>query len=75
MLLLVNFSYELGIIIIRYDFLEARWMILSNIRTNFNLSSFPFQSIFCGQMANYKLRSYQAEMPFEPGKSHLGWFK
>ena len=34
----VNFSYELAITMITYDFLEARWNILSNLRTDFNLT-------------------------------------
>ena len=36
--LLVNFSYELGQIMTRYDFLWARWVILSNVRNNLNLT-------------------------------------
>ena len=31
MLFLVKLSYELGIIMIKYDFLEARWVILRNV--------------------------------------------
>ena len=35
--LLVNFSCELGQIMTRYDFLWARWVILSNVWTDLNL--------------------------------------
>ena len=35
---LVNFSCELGQIMTRYDFLWARWVILSNVRTDLNLT-------------------------------------
>ena len=35
--LLVNFSCELGQIMTRYDFLWARWVILSNVRTDLEL--------------------------------------
>ena len=31
-------SCELGPIMTRYDFLWARWVILSNVRTNLNLT-------------------------------------
>ena len=37
-LLLVNFSYELGYIMTRYDLLEARRVILSNVRPDSNLT-------------------------------------
>ena len=30
--------YEVGQIMSRYDFLDARWVILSNVRTDFNLN-------------------------------------
>ena len=36
--LLVNFSCELGQIMTRYDFLWVRRVILSNVRTNLNLT-------------------------------------
>ena len=36
--LAVNFSCELGQIMTRYDFLCAVWVILSNVRTDFNLT-------------------------------------
>ena len=36
--LLVNFSCELGPIMTRYDFLWARLVILSNVRTDLNLT-------------------------------------
>ena len=36
--LLVNFSCELGQIMTRYDFLWARWVILSNVWTDLNLT-------------------------------------
>ena len=35
--LLINFSCEVGQIMTRYDFLWARWVILSNVQTNLNL--------------------------------------
>ena len=41
--LLVNFSCEL-VPIIRYDFLEARQVILNNVETYFNLTYFHFWS-------------------------------
>ena len=44
--LLVNFSCELGPIMTRYDFLWARWVILSNVRTDLNLTYFRFWSTF-----------------------------
>ena len=37
-LILVNFSCELGQIMTRYDFLKARRMILSNVQTDSNLT-------------------------------------
>ena len=40
--LLVNFAHGLGQVIARYDLLEARWLILSNVRTDFNLTWFHF---------------------------------
>ena len=36
--LLVNFSCELGKIMTRYDFLWARLVILSNVRTDLHLT-------------------------------------
>ena len=36
--LLVYFSCELGPIMTRYDFLWAKWVILSNVRTDLNLT-------------------------------------
>ena len=33
--LLLNFAYEFGPIITRFDFLEARWVILSNVWIHF----------------------------------------
>ena len=36
--LLVNFSCELGQRMTRYDFLWARWVILSNVRTDLNFT-------------------------------------
>ena len=36
--LLVNFSCEMGQIMNMYDFLEARWVILSNVRTDSNFT-------------------------------------
>ena len=44
--LLVNFSHELAQIITTYDFLSARQAILSNVRTDFNLTQFLFWSTF-----------------------------
>ena len=38
MSLLVNFSCELGQIMTRYDFLWARLVILSNVRTDLNFT-------------------------------------
>ena len=35
--LLVNLSYQLGTMMSRYDFLEARRVILRNVRTDYNL--------------------------------------
>ena len=35
--LLVNFLYQLGTMMSRYDFLEARRVILSNVLTDYNL--------------------------------------
>ena len=35
--LLVNFSYQVGTMMSRYDFLEARRVILRNVRTDYNL--------------------------------------
>ena len=43
--LLVNFSCELGQIMTRYDFLWAKWVILSTVRTDLNLTYFHFWSI------------------------------
>ena len=34
----VNFSCELGLIMTIYDFLWARWVILSNVRTDLNFT-------------------------------------
>ena len=50
--LLVNFSCELGQIMTRYDFLWAIWVILSNVRTNLNLTQFNFWSSFHVNGAN-----------------------
>ena len=44
--ILVNFSYELRQIMTRYAFLEVRWVILSNVRTDSNLTWFYFWSTF-----------------------------
>ena len=35
--LLVNFSYQVGTMMSRYDFLEARRVILNNVRNDYNL--------------------------------------
>ena len=40
--LLVNFSHELAQIMTMYDFLSAKQAILSNVRTDFNLTQFSF---------------------------------
>ena len=37
MTLLVNFSYQLGTMMSSYDFLEARRVILNNVRTDLQL--------------------------------------
>ena len=50
--LLVNFSCELGQIMTRYDFLWARWVILSNVRTDLNLPNFTFGQLFMWIGAN-----------------------
>ena len=42
----INFSCELGQIMTRYDFLWARWVILSNVRTDLHLTSFYFWSTY-----------------------------
>ena len=42
--LLVNLSCELGQIMIRYDFMWARWVILSNVRTD------CFQIVYRGEV-------------------------
>ena len=42
MLLVIIFSYELDIILTRYDFLEAWGVIFSIVRTNSNLTWFYF---------------------------------
>ena len=44
--LFVNFSFELGKIITRYDFLEAKWMILNNDKTFSNLNKVRTPSNF-----------------------------
>ena len=43
---LVNFSYELGQIMTRYDFQETRWVNLSNVWTDSNLTQFRFWSTY-----------------------------
>ena len=40
--ILVNFAHELAQIITTYDFLSATQAILSNVRTDFNLTKFLF---------------------------------
>ena len=53
--LLVNFSCELRQIMTRYDFLWARWVILSNVRTDLNLTyswNFTFDQLFMWIGAN-----------------------
>ena len=47
--LLVNFSCELGQILIRYGFLWARRVILNNVRTD---SNFQFWATFYVNWAN-----------------------
>ena len=44
--LLVNFSHELAQIMTTYDFLSAKQVILSNVRTDFNLTQILFWSTF-----------------------------
>ena len=51
-LLLVNFSCDLGQIMTTYDFLWARWVILSNVRTNWTWSNFIFGQLFMWIGAN-----------------------
>ena len=55
--LVVNFTCELGQIMIRYDFLWAGWVILNNIRTDFNLTLFHLVKFSCelGQIMTYGL--------------------
>ena len=43
---LVNFAYEVAQIINTYDFLSAKQSILSNVRTDFNLTQFLFWFTF-----------------------------
>ena len=45
--LLVNFSCELGPIMTRYDFLWARWVILSNVRTDSQLNLILLVNFSC----------------------------
>ena len=45
-LLLVNFSCELGPILTRYDFLEARRVIWSNVEPTTTLPNFTFGKLF-----------------------------
>ena len=45
-LILINFSYEFRQIMTRYDFLELRWVILCNVRTQYNLTWFYFCSTY-----------------------------
>ena len=44
--LLVNFSYELCKIMARYDFLDAGFVILRNIQTDWNMTYFGFCSTY-----------------------------
>ena len=44
--LLVNFSHELAHIMTTYDFLWAKEVILSNFRTDCNLTQFTFGQLF-----------------------------
>ena len=44
--LLVNFSNKLAQIMTTYDFLSAKQAVLSNVRTDFNLTQFCFWSTF-----------------------------
>ena len=50
--LLVNFWCEVGQIMARYDLLWARWVILSNVRTDLNLPNFTFGQLFMWTGAN-----------------------
>ena len=50
--LLVNFSCELGQILTRYDFLWARWVILSNVWPTWTLPNFSFGQLFMWIGAN-----------------------
>ena len=51
-LILINSSCELGQIMTRYNFLKARWMILSNVQTDSNLTGFNFGQLFIWIWAN-----------------------
>ena len=42
--ILDNFSCDFGQIMTRYDFQESRWVILSNVRTDYNFIWFHFWS-------------------------------
>ena len=53
MLVVINFAYELDIIMTRYDFLEAWGVICNIILTNSQLDLILPLVNFCGQKANY----------------------
>ena len=55
--LLINFSCELGQIMIRYDFLWVRWVILSNVRTDWTWPNFTFGQLFMWIGANIEMRA------------------
>ena len=77
--LLVNFSCELGQIMTRYNFLWARWVILSNVRTDLNLNYYMYPNILpnlhkfflfiiylnCGINGLYLFRKIYPEMPWK----------
>ena len=54
--LLVNFLCELGQIMTRYDFLWARWMILSNVRTDLNIDLISLLVNFSCELGQLMIR-------------------
>ena len=60
MLFLVNFACKLGIIMVKYDFLDARWVILAMFERTSTWLNLTFGQTFCGQKANYSYYSCQS---------------
>ena len=68
--ILVNFSCQLGQIMTRYDFQEARWVISSNDRTNYNFTCFHSYElgqimaryVFLGWMSDFEQCSNQFQL-------------